>query len=510
MTTTQYAAEYFKQFQFFFGVVEDRDDPKQLGRVRVRAFGIHNDDRDAIPTSALPWAFPIMPFTSASISGVGTSPTGPVEGTWVFGFFADGKQMQMPMILGTMIGAPDELPDTRKGFFDPSGIYPKLYSADPESGYLEESDVNRLARGDAIDKNEGINVAGSRAGEATLNVKTDNRVTDVPKAQPPKASSVKDGVPPGKHPVTYFKRTFWNEPNPRYGGDVFQGVATTAPYNLHDVRDRGAAPTYGSTSKYPLNHVHVSETGHVFEVDDSPKAARIHQYHNSGTFYEIQPNGTRVTKIVGDDYEIVVHDKNMVVSGNVNITVNQSDLRLYVSKDQDKDKGGDIYFECDGDFNLNIKGDMVTKVQGSEHKEVLTDSATQINGKQSLRVTKDRITNIGGDHREDIGTVTVGSDHVQTITGSKSVTISNNSTQTVTNEIILVANNENISLSSGNNINIKAVSNTNMEMVKSLFVKTGEKVDIDATENVEMNTPATVIIGGDTEVDIDGAKINLN
>ena len=50
---TQYAAEYFKQFQFFFGVVEDRDDPKQLGRVRVRAFGGHNDDKDAIPTNTL-------------------------------------------------------------------------------------------------------------------------------------------------------------------------------------------------------------------------------------------------------------------------------------------------------------------------------------------------------------------------------------------------------------------------------------------------------------------------
>jgi hypothetical protein len=517
--TTRYAGQYFKQFQFFFGVVEDRNDPKELGRVRVRAFGIHSEDKSAIPTDQLPWAFPVMPFTSASISGVGTSPTGPVEGTWVFGFFADGTQMQMPMILGTMIGAPNTLPafapagefgdelSVLKGFFDPAGIYPKLYSAEPESGYLEESDVNRLARGDAIDKNEVIPIEGARPGEATIKVKTANRVTGVPKALPPKASSVKDGSPPGKHFPDYFGRQIWNEPNPRYGG---QNVGEKAPYNLHAVRDEGATPTYGSTSKYPLNHVYVSETGHAFEVDDSPEAARIHQYHNSGTFYEIQPNGTRVTKIVGDDYEIVVHDKNMVVSGNVNITVNQSDLRLYVSKDQDKDKGGDIYFECDGDFNLNIKGDMVTKVQGSEHKEVLTDSATQINGKQSLRVTKDRITNIGGAHREDIGTVTVGSDHVQTITGSKSVTISNNSTQTVTNEIIIVAEKENASLSSGNNINIKAVSNTNMEMVKSLFVKTGEKVDIDANNNVEMNTPATVIIGGDTEVDIDGAKINLN
>ena len=513
--TTTYAADYFKQFQFFFGVVEDRQDPKKLGRVRIRAFGIHNDDKSDIPTDTLPWATPIMPFTSASISGIGTSPTGPVEGTWVFGFFADGKQMQMPMILGTLIGAPDSLPKTAEGFYDPEGTYPKLYydKDDPET-ILDESDVNRIARGDDVDKPTGhIWTQGeqskteSRAGEDNLETKINNRVTDVPKAQPPFVPSVKDGAPPGKDFVAYFKRYTWNESNPRYGG---QAVGEKDSYNIHDVRDKGAAPTYGSISIYPLNHTRVTETGHVFEVDDSPKAARIHQYHNSGTFYEIQPNGTRVTKIVGDDYEIVVHDKNMVVSGNVNITVNQSDLRLYVSKDQDKDKGGDIYFECDGDFNLNIKGDMVTKVQGSEHKEVLTDSATQINGKQSLRVTKDRITNIGGAHREDIGTVTSGSNHEQTITGSKSVTVGNNSNQTVTNEITIAALNDNATLSSGNNVNIKSVSNTNITTEDNLKVNADTKIDMDAVGNVEITTPATVDIDGSTEVDIDGAIINLN
>ena len=349
-----------------------------------------------------------------------------------------------------------------------------------------------------------------------LNVKTDNRITDVPKAQPPKASSVKDGAPPGKHPITYFKRTFWNEPNPRYGGDVFQGVATTAPYNLHDVRDRGAAPTYGSTSKYPLNHVYVSETGHVFEVDDSPKAARIHQYHNSGTFYEIQPNGTRVTKIVGDDYEIVVHDKNMVVNGNVNITVNQSDLRLYVSKDQDKDKGGDVYFECDGDFNLNIKGDMVTKVQGSEHKEVLTDSATQINGKQSLRVTKDRITNIGGDHREDI----IGN-HDLNITGNRTSSVNGTDfgyvnlkyTRFVSDHIGISSTSKAISLTASANVNIHtSSSDINIDAQDGI-------VDIDAKNNVEITSANTAIvvnaktvvdIDGGSEVDIDAPIVNLN
>ena len=35
-----YSAEKFRAFQFFIGVVEDRADPAEQGRVKVRCFGI--------------------------------------------------------------------------------------------------------------------------------------------------------------------------------------------------------------------------------------------------------------------------------------------------------------------------------------------------------------------------------------------------------------------------------------------------------------------------------------
>ena len=37
------------EFIWWFGVVEDRNDPLQLGRVRVRSYGYHTDDKNAIP-----------------------------------------------------------------------------------------------------------------------------------------------------------------------------------------------------------------------------------------------------------------------------------------------------------------------------------------------------------------------------------------------------------------------------------------------------------------------------
>ena len=89
-------------FNWWIGVVEDRMDPEQCGRVRVRIYGYHTDDKTYLPTRDLPWAIPILPITSASTSGVGSAPLGPVTGTWVIGFFLDGEDMQQPAIFGTI------------------------------------------------------------------------------------------------------------------------------------------------------------------------------------------------------------------------------------------------------------------------------------------------------------------------------------------------------------------------------------------------------------------------
>ena len=90
-------------FYWFFGKVVDREgDTLSLGRVRVRVFGIHPDDENLVPNDHLPWATPIIPVTSAGIFGVGASATGLMEGSYVFGFFADGEDAQIPIVLGSI------------------------------------------------------------------------------------------------------------------------------------------------------------------------------------------------------------------------------------------------------------------------------------------------------------------------------------------------------------------------------------------------------------------------
>ena len=129
-------------FIWFFGVVEDRNDPLKLGRVRVRCYSWHTDDKKKIPTEALPWAQCVQPVTSAATSGIGRSPTGLVEGSWVFGFFMDGEDAQKPMVLGSLAGIPTELSNKEKGFNDPNGVYPS---------YINEPDVDKLARNESPD-----------------------------------------------------------------------------------------------------------------------------------------------------------------------------------------------------------------------------------------------------------------------------------------------------------------------------------------------------------------------
>jgi hypothetical protein len=119
-----------------FGVIEDRNDPKMMGRYRVRVIGRHSQSLVDIPRDTLPWATVMMPVTGASVSGVGST-SALLEGSWVAVVFLD-EYMQDPIIIGSIQGMPDQEISTSVGFSDPNGIYPK---------YLNAPDVNELARG---------------------------------------------------------------------------------------------------------------------------------------------------------------------------------------------------------------------------------------------------------------------------------------------------------------------------------------------------------------------------
>lgn len=138
----------FGAFEWFIGVVEDRDDPNKLGRLRVRAFGYHADS-GAIPTSDLPWAMVVQNVTSSAQKGVGQSPTGIQVGTHVVGFFADGKNAQTPIVLGSLAGMPDGKPDTN-ALARGEDLQETVVEEKKQSVTESRADGNALSAGSAV------------------------------------------------------------------------------------------------------------------------------------------------------------------------------------------------------------------------------------------------------------------------------------------------------------------------------------------------------------------------
>jgi len=363
----------YPNFKWWIGVVEDRVDPAQLGRCRVRIIGYHTEDLVELPTTELPWAVPIMPMTSASISGVGETPAF-VEGTTVVGFFSDGEDEQVPIIFGTLPGKPRNKRSNETGFSDPHGVYPR----EGESGLngLQEPDLSRLARNAVAE------------GHQSLINKRATRKEAIPRAAAPHIESIQDDKA-----GAVYDREIWEEPHPRFGEEGWQ-------YNASN-----QAPNFDNkTSAYPYNKVTETETGHVFEVDDTPNNGRIHEYHNAGTFYEIQADGSKTTKVVGDEYEITLKDKKVYIKGTCDVTIG-GDARMLVT--------GDMYQEIGGNLFTTVGGDRITKVVGNDMTEVLSG--------QSMNVSRSSSFRTGGNHTDTIignNTQTVGGDKFTTVGGS--------------------------------------------------------------------------------------------
>ena len=327
-------------FIWFNGVVEDRQDPQKLGRLRVRCVGIHTDNKDDLPTSDLPWSQLIHPITSSGISGLGSSPGFIVEGTWVFGYFRDGVNMQEPMIMGTLPGKPSELADTSKGFYDPNGVYPK---------YKDEVDTNRLAIND------------TNAPHLGLELRKLTRKTGVPTAD-------FDLVPIEDH------------------------ISSAIEASDSDTWEQPAIP-YAAV--YPYNHVFESESGHIMEIDDTKDNERLFTSHRTGTSQEISPDGTQVNIIKGDHYNIVSGKRQAIIEGNADITIGGRH-KIFINKDGQENNHYDIQIGQNASVNIQVdKGDMNVVLKDGKMN-------TNVNGDYNMKIGGDMNLDVRGNKNETV------------------------------------------------------------------------------------------------------------
>jgi len=217
--------------------------------------------------------------------------------------------------MGTLPGYPQEVADTTKGFNDPNATYPSSEITHSKHS-TNESDVNRLARNET-DKAHSV-----------IATKNDSITEDVPIAN---------------------VDTTWTEPSSAYA------------------------------ATYPKNHVFESESGHIKEIDDTTDNERIHEYHTAGTFYEIDKDGNKSTRVVGSNYEVVAGSNYVNVKGDVNLTID-TNCNTYIK----------------GDWNIQVDGsktEVVTGAVSETYKDTKTETVT---GAVSETYSANQTTNITG------------------------------------------------------------------------------------------------------------------
>jgi len=312
-------------FTWFIGVVEDRQDPKKAGRVRVRCLGYHSAKTEDIPTEDLPWASIMMPVTAGGNSGIGTSSHFLLEGTWVVGFFRDPAK-QEPVIMGALpgmntvettnftIASSSEIGGFSKGegFKDPKGVYPTEL-------YLDKPDTNLLAQ-------ESTDTHPSR-----------------------EKKDAKDS---------------WSTAS----GSAEQPATTQ------------------TSAKYPTNHVFETETGHYVEFDDTKGNERIHLYHKMGTFIEIDSAGNMIIKTVGNVTNIVAGNMDTYVKGNYSVSVG-GNIDVYTGGNLTELVDGNRKTTITGNDEVAITGTLTAKVTADVTNTYSANLTTTITALGSIKAS---------------------------------------------------------------------------------------------------------------------------
>lgn len=543
--------------KLYTGCVENRQDPLKLGRCQVRVVSLHNHDKSQLKTEDLPWAYPMQSITSAAISGIGHSPLGPVEGTWVVIMFRDDDEQQ-PIILGSIGGIPqsqgtidydDESMILKQDGYLPGSAEQTLtgengttavnsssdraeedVGLNPASSYTPSADAIALIKeyeglkltayqdtggiwtigygttsingapvypGQTITEaqaNEYLNTHLTTSVSPIINSKTKAPITQsmydalccftynlgsgnfskstllkelnagkyldsatmfsdwtkddgvvlpglVKRRGSEKDLFLKNGVPnvsgeltppvsdttpvdstansSGLKPATSQAMTLgFRDPKGKY--PLYLNEPDTNKLARHEdikktivrkkelAREKGVISAFNVTwdqspipynSLYPYNHVFMSESGHIMEFDDTPNSERVHIYHKTGTYTEIDSNGTEVKRIVGDKYEILERNGHLYIKGTADVTI-------------------------DGNHNVKINNALNVEVSGKTTVNVYNDADINVSGNMNLSVKEDLNIRANNINMEAAGNINLSSASIREQASDINVTAS--------------------------------------------------------------------------------------
>lgn len=356
---------------FYRGVVEDNVDPLKAGRVRVRIFGLHTEKTVKSETEGIPTEE--LPWSEPCLPIQEGSVTG--FGMWAVPLqgshvmlFFENGNPLQPRYFASMPG----IPESKESYSNADRATTKHDGfKDPEGKYPAKS---RLEEPDVHRLARGI------SEDTLVDTKNDNLDIGVPTAL----------------------GGSWDEPES------------------------------GFAARYPHNYVFTTHGGLTVELDSTPGARRVHIYHPSNSYIEIDNDGTMVVRNEGARYEVVMQNNN-----------------IHIRQDR----------------NLTIDGNSKKKIDLNEQNEIVGDQQNEIGGDKLETIGGDMTQNIDGDKAEDIG-----GDKTEVIAGSKIKTVGSNETDVITGnktETIL------------GNLAITIIGNTS----------------ITSTGNIQLTAPAVGITG---------------
>lgn len=215
-----------------------------------------------------------LPWSHPVLPINNSNPYAPKEGDSVVGFFMDGEEGQFPVMMGILPGIPVRQENSSFGFNDPRN-QTQLNNAPVKIGESKE----RYPR--VIDEPTTPRVA--------------------------RGENLKESQ--------YYQK--------------IEGSKSSASY---------VEPMKKFASVYPYNNVYESESGHLFEMDDTPSQERINLFHRIGSYKEMHADGDVFEKAKKDKYETIEGNETVYVGKNLNLIVD-----------------GDTTFTIKGNFNVQCE-----------------------------------------------------------------------------------------------------------------------------------------------------------
>ena len=260
--------------------------------------------------------------------------------------------------------------------------------------------------------------------------------------------------------------------------------------------------SYGA--KYPYNTVKQTESGHVIEYDDTPSKERIHVYHRSGTFEEIDASGTKVSRIVGDGYQIIDRngfitingDCSVTVSGNVNIFC-RSDANIQVEGTTELKCGGSLNVGVAKDFNLSVQGEMNFWANGgfnfqtAKNGHILTKENLYMSANKDVNITSEQRMFVESKQELDVVSaldmkLRTSADYHLTVTEALRENAKSRSTKIA----------ETIHTESGTSVDTKAGGQIRLQTDSGLDIKSQDSIKIETNDSLNLKSIGDTHIQG--------------